>query len=422
MRILIGYCRHVLADSRRARRAAFWFGILLLLGVGGGAAGAYLWGEYHFQAGQRDLQRYRYATAQAHLEACLRIWPRSPTALLLAARSARLAGDFEAARGHLAAGERINADNLEALRLERLLLQVQRGGLFPEVESFLVASAARRPADTPLILEALALGYVEDLRLFDAQRCLDEWLRREPDNPQAFFLRGRVQVRLTKVRAAVPDFQRALDLDPERDEVRRQLAEALLDSGSRQEAQEHFERLRQRQPSDPAALLGLARCRAEAGELDEARAMLDDLLAVHADSKGGLIERGRVALELGQPAEAEKWLRRAVSLDPSDRRANYLLFESLVRQGKEGEARQQQEKANRVLADLARLGEIFEELNKSPEDVALHHELGVLYLRNGQEAQALRWFQRALQLDPAFTPTLKALAAHERGKGRAPRP
>jgi tetratricopeptide (TPR) repeat protein len=422
MRILILYCRQVFADSRKARRAVFWFGILLLLGVGGAAGGAYLWAEYHYEAGQRDLQRYRYPTAQTHFEACLRIWPRSPSVLLLAARSARQAGHFEAALRHLADGERIKADNLEALRLERLLLQVQQGDLFPEVEPFLVAAAARRPAATPLILEALALGYVENLRLFDAQRCLDEWLRREPENPQAFFLRGRVQVRLTKIRAAVPDFQRALDLDPERDEVRRQFAEALLDSGSWQEAQKHFERLQQRQPADPAALLGLARCRAEAGELDEAGALLDNLLAVQADSPLALIERGRVSLQLGNPAEAEKWLRRAISLDPSDRRANYLLFESLAGQGKESEARQQQEKANQVLADLARLGEIFEELNKSPENVALHHELGVLYLRNGQEAKGLRWFQRALKLDPSYPPTLQALAALEGGKGPVPGP
>ena len=60
-----------------------------------------------------------------------------------------------------------------------------------------------------------------------------------------------------------------------------------------------------------------------------------------------------------------------------------------------------------------------EDLNKSPLDVTLDHELGVVHLGNGQKKQALCRFRRALKLDSAFTPTLKALTAHEGEKAGA---
>ena len=52
------------------------------------------------------------------------------------------------------------------------------------------------------------------------------------------------------------------------------------------------------------------------GQLEEARQLLDAMLADDPDRAPVLLERGRLALDMKQPAEAEAWLRRAVARAP----------------------------------------------------------------------------------------------------------
>src|SRR5262249_49323901 len=72
-------------------------------------------------AARRALDRRAYAEARADLDRYLRVWPRSPTAHLLAARCARGTGAFDEAERLLAACERLGADR-KALALEEKLL------------------------------------------------------------------------------------------------------------------------------------------------------------------------------------------------------------------------------------------------------------------------------------------------------------
>ena len=134
------------------------------------------------------------------------------------------------------------------------------------------------------------------------------------------------------------------------------------------------------------------------------------------------LERGRLALELDQPAQAEAWLRRALAIDPSDRRAHHRLYQSLRLQGKEKEAEEQLVTSERLAADLKRLGEIMTEtMNQRPNDPDLHCELGILYLRNGQERHGLHWLERALELNPQHRGAHQALADHYEKVGQAER-
>ncbi len=52
------------------------------------------------------------------------------------------------------------------------------------------------------------------------------------------------------------------------------------------------------------------------GQLDQAQPLLDELLATNPQDVPALIERGRLALDAQQPAEAETWLRRAEAIAP----------------------------------------------------------------------------------------------------------
>ncbi len=412
---MIQPCRSLLRATRRHPGRAVI--LLALLGLAGAFGGPQVVAAYHFRAATRAADGHRLTEARRHLQACLRTWPDSPRVRLLAARVERRSGDLGQAEEHLRECERLEHGRSEAVVLESILVQVQAGDLSPETEGYLQGQVERRPAEAALIREALGAGYLEALRLPAALRCLDQALQDQPDNARALFLRGWAKERLTRY-DAIADYERSLELDPDQDETRLRLAEALFTFGKTDWAAREFAAVHARRPANPAARLGLARCAYEAGQTDRAREWLDALLAEDPHNAGALRERARLALELGEGADAERWLRRALAEDQSDRDANHLLLQALRQQGKDDEARAQQAHNDRLLADLTRIGEILNhEMSARPNDPALRCELGRLYLRYGKEREGVRWLQSALRADPGYQAARQALTDYHRQRG-----
>src|SRR5262249_11423869 len=153
----------------------------------------------------------------------------------------------------------------------------------------------------------------------EARACLDHWLRDRPDDPQALCLEGQMHHHYEHARfAAIASYRRAVQIDPEHEEAHLGLALACLEAKSYPEAQRPLEYLHECQPDNLRVQVGLAQCRDAAGDRAEAIRMLDRVLALQPDHGPALAQRGRLALESGQHADAEAWLRQAVALDPSD--------------------------------------------------------------------------------------------------------
>jgi hypothetical protein len=61
-------------------------------------------------------------------------------------------------------------------------------------------------------------------------------------------------------------------------------------------------------------------------------------------------------------------------------------------------------------ADLARINVLRDAVIQKPNDANLRAEGGVLFLRNGERDEGVRWLELALRLDPACEPARRALA------------
>jgi predicted Zn-dependent protease len=186
----------------------------------------------------------------------------------------------------------------------------------------------------------------------------------------------------------------------------------LLQTHRAREAEPHLDRLHQSRSSDPEVLLGLARCRLELGQIDQARQVLNDLLAAHPDDALALGERGMLELQTGRLDEAERCLRQATALVPYERSLVYSYVLALQQQNKKGEAAVWETRLERIDEDLKRISEVMQAIHAAPNDPAPRHEAGVILLRNGQEQEGLRWLANALQQNPNYQPAHEVLAEY----------
>jgi tetratricopeptide (TPR) repeat protein len=372
----------------------------------------YLKAEETLRAAEKCLTKHEYQQALEALERSLEIRPDSAETLLLAARTARQALDYEAAARYLKAYRRVGGLP-EAAEFEQSLARIQRGEAEP-TEGDLVRAAQNGHPDAALILEALVRGYLTNYRLSQALPCLNLWLERDPENVQALLWRADFYERRLRHENALLDYRRAFELAPDRLDIRRELAHTLVEARQPAEAIAHLLILRDASPKDPAILLWLARCHHMNGETPAAEKVLGELLADHPEDPGALRELGKLALEGNQPEKAETWLRKAVKRSPADRDALFMLVQALGQNGKADEAKACQAKLQNLDAQLSRVADLSRAIDESPHDPALRHEMGLIFLSQGANQEGIRWLRSALKEDPLYQPALKALAEQSR--------
>ncbi len=398
---------------------------LIVLGVGTlvlAGVSPFLWAGYHWYAGQAALQRSHNADARRHFDACLTVWPwsRSGGMHLLAARAARRDGDFPEAFAHLQKAQSILGDQAPETLLE-WAMQHAAGGDLEKVESYLQEQARKDSEHAPLIWEALIRGYMSVNRILDALQDVEEWLKHDPDNVQALYLRGSIYRQSGAWNRVAPDLRRVVEIDPEFPAARWWLAVALVNVGYYEEAVRHLERLRQHPPQDvdPVEILvQLAICRSRLGRSREARELLEAILAQHPHHGLALLTRGQIEQMNGQLEQAEKWLRQAVHALPYDYKAHWSLMECLRQRGKNEQAEAVEGYANQLMERWTRVSELTtRQMSQRPNDPALYCELGKLMIELGNEEAGKNWLRSALHLDPHCIPALMALADYYKKQG-----
>jgi predicted Zn-dependent protease len=275
-------------------------------------------------------------------------------------------------------------------------------------------------AAAPLILEALAQGYLRYYRLDEAYPILQNWSKRRPEDTQALLFLAGIHVLMRHHPEALALYRQILQLDPDHELARRRLAEILMEDRKHDEAMPLLEQVRRHYPDDPGVQVQLARCHYHLGQQDEAERLLDEVLSQQPHFASALAERGHLALVRGQIDRAEAWLREAMTLDPANRPLRYQLIHCLEQQGKIAEADSVNQQMKQLERDLNRLEYLtIHEITKRPNNSALQHELGQILLNIGQVEEGLRWLHRILQSHPYHRDTHRTLADYYQRAGEA---
>lgn len=417
--------KHFAPSAGNSGKGAFRFPVRLavFLALLAAAVGSYVYALQQWQAAQTAVKEERLDEAQRRLDFCLLVWPRSISVHLLAARTARLRGDFENTEAHLNRCLKLNNGASEAIQLEFLLLRVQ-GGEIDEVAGELMSLyVENHNSEAPLILETLARAYLQDLRYGPAFACLSRWHEVAPGAAGPFRWRGWVLERLGNLDEAVKEYQQALALEPDLVLVRLRLAEIHLQRRDPLSAAPLLEQLHQQFPQRADVLALLGQCRFLQGEMEDALGLLTTAEQQLPNDSTVLLYLAKLDMQAHPPRleAAEDRLRRALKQDPTDTNAEYLLLGCLQSRGRKEDADHLRKQYDQDIARMKRVEQTLrEDADRPVNDPAALAKVGVLFLPSN-ERLGRYWLQRALQCDAGYQPALTALAEYYESKGQLDR-
>jgi tetratricopeptide (TPR) repeat protein len=390
--------------------------LVLTASVGGYVAYRWVCAERSFRAAAQAYEHGQLLEARRLAEVSLQFWTDLPRTHFLLARISRRAEHYEEAAQQLDLCQR-GEGATERIALERSLLLVQQGSISGTTERKLRHYLENDHPDSEEILAALSKGCMACYLLDNALGYLHAWLERRPNHAQALLWRGMVREKLQDLDGARDDYRAAIDQSADAPslvqlEARLRLAQLLLQRTELAQATPLFEQLCREQPDSVPPAVGLAQCYGRLNRTPEAVRLLDDLLIRYPADASLLLERGRLALQMGQAAGAEEWLRKALALVPWDHAANYTLLLCLTQQRKDAAARQAQERVHRLEEEGARFTQLIEQMKLRPYDLNIRCELARAFFRQGHDQEAIRWLRSALRIDGHYPLANQLLAEY----------
>jgi tetratricopeptide (TPR) repeat protein len=402
-------------EGRKRRwRVLTILALLLLIGSGLFLAGANLWAWHHFNAARNALEIGDYAQAEKHLNRCLMVWSGDGQVYLWKARTARCLGNLDQAENYLRKCEDLKWSP-EGIDLEEMLLRARRGE-FAELEPTLIELTRKDNEDGGVVMEMLANSYARNGQIDAAMYWSNRFLKHSPNNVPALLLLGNgYHLLRVNIPEALKYFRKAVEIQPDNESARRELAGALLDHNEPQQALEQYQELMSRGVHAREVLLGLARSYRALGHGKKAKEIIDELVQDFPQFWEAWNEQGRLALENGNLVTAEVSFRKSLALHPHEPITLYSLYLCLRRKGraKQAEATECHARYKKLAKDIGRLQELLaHDVSQHPNDPAICFEAATLCIQLGQENTGLHWLQRTLQLQPSHPGARKALAAY----------
>jgi predicted Zn-dependent protease len=228
-------------------------------------------------------------------------------------------------------------------------------------------------------------------------------LQKAPKNVEARANLGRTQIARGDLEGARKTLQETVKEAPGADLPRTLLATVNLLDRKPQEAINAVEDILARNPKDRQARYLKFAALMEAKRFDEARPLLDDLIADFPNARDLRVQQGLLAVTMGRAKEAETIFTR-LNREQGDLKAVAGLAEAFVGQ-------RQFERAMSVLG---------EESRKNPQAQDLRLMMAKIAVRSGNYDQGIQEFQKLVAANPGNGVLLAELANAYREKGELP--
>ena len=266
-------------------------------------------------------------------------------------------------------------------------------------------------------------GTVESFQL-EAEDVAGQLVARYPNLPEALHVTALLSSRLRQTEQAEKLWQRCVQLAPQAEQYRINLAAIAMDRGNNELAAETLEPAAARGEASPDVSHHLALALTNLGRNDEAEQILVKALERHPNSAAHWLLLGQARLKLGKLVEAEADLRKVLSLGLSSADLYFALGNACARNGKNEEAAEFRRKfAQLKAAEPLSAQERFQVLSTSDARqtaLAVMIEAAAVHARQKDSQEAERLLLRALALDPGNGAACRSLAKIYEDEGLLP--
>lgn len=329
-----------------------------------------------------------FRAARELLERAHLLAPDAEIARALVAASLRL-GDREAAARHfkdyaarLASAAESVAGPAARAELGAALLE---SGLSEEAVGELAAASQAEPGNVETLL-LLARAHLARKDVKQAGRALEGAVARGLHDGRIYAALADVYEAAGYVENAIPAMRLAIERDPRNEAFRVRYGLLLVDTKAPAAAVIRLEEALRELPTSPRLWLALGIAQLAAGKNDDAQSSFARVLELDAKSVPALAYLGTARAERGLYAEAVALYERAIAADPKLSVPYYLAADALLKASETDAAR-----AEKYLGRAVELDPDF-----APSRLALAR----LYERAGRWAEAAEHLERAVRLDP----------------------
>lgn len=223
----------------------------------------------------------------------------------------------------------------------------------------------------------------------------DELAIKYPDNANYLLALAQIDEKLGQQNEAIEFYKLALNVDPERQDIRVRLGFAYLKDKDLASSQELFQAVLSKEPDNVRALIGLGHIEALRKHFPEAKKYFEAILNRDPENTEALLGLADVLGKQNADIEAQELYRKVLALDPGNEHSQkgiVQLFEKALLE----EAKTLTEQKCYYEAAL-----IYEELVAlSPKNVDYYFLLGNTYLRLQCYCNAIEVFSQALAIKP----------------------
>ncbi|KAF4094271.1 hypothetical protein AMELA_G00011300 [Ameiurus melas] len=261
-----------------------------------------------------------------------------------------------------------------------------------------------------------------DSRLEEADQLYRQAISMRPDFKQAYISRGELLLKMNKPSEAKDAYLRALELDHTNADLWYNLAIVNIEMKDPSEALRNFNRALDLNPRHKLALFNSALLMQESGEVKfrpEANRRFLSYVEEEPNDANGYFNLGMLAMDAEENEAAERWMRKAIALQPGFRSALFNLALLLAQGKRERDAlaildellHHHPEHSKGLilkgdilmnqLKDTRGAREAFERILRSdPRNVQAKHNLCVVYFEERQLARAEQCLQETLEMAP----------------------
>mgnify|MGYP000153268701 CR=1 FL=1 len=398
----------------RRRRVKIWVAgtIITFAGLAGTWFALSLWQLSHARS---LLTERRHEQALAWLNRAESFRPGIAETSFLQARTYRRLGKMQLMRSSLENAWK-RGYPVEKLEREQRLAPAQLGRL-QEALPHLPAMLADPQDDASDICEAYISGYLLTYQFKPANGLLEAWIKDCPDDPQAFFVQGRIYDELSNYKDAAESFEESLRLAPDRTDIRARYARTLTDLHRYDDAGEQYELLIAELDNDPDTLSGWAKCLVETARGEEARDVYRKVFELDPSHQEAQIGLARLEFQQGNHKDSLAILQPLFEKNPRKSSIRYLLGQVLRSLGRKDEAKAHLEYSQEAESAIRRVGVLMDEVRDHPGDPKRRFEIGTILLKYGHRSDGAGWLRSAVEVDSRFQPAHEALLTYYTEEG-----